>query len=100
MPYKDYISCKKLVEEVLSEIPETRDDDTLLLLHCWKRQGINITINDDVLAKLKKCFSFESVRRRRQKFQEDGLYLGENKQGRYDEAKKFAREFRGGELYG
>jgi hypothetical protein len=64
---------KKLVERVLELKPETRDDDKLLMLYVWQMQGLHFSKGQ--LEAFKKASSPESIRRTRQKLQEEGLYL-------------------------
>ena len=63
---------KKLVERVLQQQPEARDDDKALMLQVWEMQGLCFSETQ------KKAFlrasSPESIRRTRQKFQQDGEY--------------------------
>lgn len=61
-----------LVEKILAEKPETRDNDRLLMLYVWKNQGLHL--NDMQIAAFKQAASPESIRRTRQKLQEQGKY--------------------------
>ena len=75
------IKCKNVVEEVLRDVPESRDDDMLLLLMCWKMQGILIPqplVEDIHTFGLKP----ESIRRTRQYFQAQGEYKGTKREAR------------------
>lgn len=63
---------KDVVKRILSEIPETRDSDKLLILYVWQAQGLVFT--PEQIQAYKKVASSETIRRIRQKFQEEGLY--------------------------
>ncbi len=59
------------VYSVLSEIPETRDDDKKLLISIWKRETKTEDLQDFFKEILSGTVShFESIRRMRQKIQE------------------------------
>lgn len=75
---------KDKVERVLSQKPETRDNDKLLMLYVWQIEGLNLS--DSQLKKWKEVSSPESIRRMRQKFQEEGEYKAseEVEQKRYE----------------
>ena len=70
----DLTSTKERVRRVLSEFPETRDNDNLLVVHIWNAES-NLD-RDDKLSKFIDLFvqdkltKTESVRRVRQKLQE------------------------------
>jgi hypothetical protein len=68
---------KDKVERVLSLKPETRDNDKLLMLYVWQIEGLNLSENQ--LKKWKEVSSPESIRRMRQKMQEDGMYRASEK---------------------
>jgi len=77
-------SIKKYVEEVLTEVPETRDNDTLLQFNVLKRMGyaeIKGTKLIIDLNKIDKMPCFETIRRLRQFIQspkgENRLYPSE-----------------------
>jgi hypothetical protein len=40
-------AVKLFVEEVLEQLPNTRNSDKLLIFEVWKRQGVNLTITPD-----------------------------------------------------
>lgn len=75
---------KDKVERVLSQKPETRDNDKLLMLYVWQIEGLNLS--DSQLKKWKEVSSPESIRRMRQKMQEEGKYRAseEVEQKRYE----------------
>jgi len=62
-------TIKQYVEEVLKEIPETRDNDTLLQFNVLIKMGFakmeGLTLKID-LGNIDKLPSFESIRRQRQ----------------------------------
>ena len=62
-------TTKQYVEEVLKEIPETRDNDTLLQFNVLIKMGFakmeGLTLKID-LGNIDKIPSFESIRRHRQ----------------------------------
>lgn len=70
-------NISKLVEEVLSFMPNTRDSDQDLILNVWSLQGIEFTIKQR--EQIRRAASPESIRRTRQKLQEQGKYLGQPK---------------------
>ncbi len=63
---------KDKVARVLDQKPEARDNDKLLMLYVWQIEGLNLS--DSQLKKWKEVSSPESIRRMRQKFQEEGKY--------------------------
>jgi len=77
-------TIKKYVEEVLTEIPETRDSDTLLQFNVLKRMGFAEIKGTKLIIDLNKIEEipcFESIRRIRQFIQspkgENRLYPSE-----------------------
>ena len=66
------MTTKETVEKVLSERPETRDNDRLLLLHVWEEQGLVLTPEQKHV--FKNIASSETIRRTRQLLQESGEY--------------------------
>lgn len=77
-------TIKKYVEEVLIEIPESRDDDKILIFNVLKKMGIakvEGTILKIDLKNMDSLPSFESIRRIRQFIQspkgENRLYPSE-----------------------
>lgn len=79
-------SIKVLVKSILQENQTTRDDDTLLLFKVWEAQGFKIP--DEVASKIMSyAVKPESVRRLRQKIQEESSHLrGKNYSLRHEEA--------------
>lgn len=69
----EHVLCKDLVLKILERVPQTRDDDMLLLLEVWNAQGVLIELND---VELSTMFSAESITRARRRVQNDeGLFL-------------------------
>src|ERR1035437_9898163 len=60
------------VKEILKEYPETRDSDKLLILKVWESEGL--FLSDDQRETFLKLTSSETIRRTRQKLQEQGYY--------------------------
>ena len=75
--YKQYLSAKKLIENILKENPETRGSDKRLMLKVWKTQGLEFS--QDLQSKFLKALSPEVIRRTRQKIQQEGRCLPEEK---------------------
>ena len=95
MPTLDLKTTKSKVEWCLKNRPNTREDDTLLALSVWKNfyrsdfenllifslKSLEIDfphIFKTAGGDMNKLPSFESCRRLRQKFNEQGLYLPED----------------------
>ena len=79
----DIKKAKDMVEHILDKYPDTRDNDKLLwLAYLSLFRNLHEVIGRDAYLKLKKVImspntcSMESVRRVRQKLQEDGKYVG------------------------
>jgi len=73
------MKVSKLVEQVLKDWPEARDSDRFLLVKVWERQmgqPMHPNLKEFVMH---KAFSPESIRRTRQKFQEQGQYPASKK---------------------
>jgi hypothetical protein len=64
---------KDKVARVLDQKPEARDNDKLLMLYVWQIEGLHLS--ERQIEKFKNASSPESIRRMRQKFQEEGQYL-------------------------
>jgi len=69
--------AEQLVLNVLRDHPETRSDDKELIIQAWEAQGLALTYYQK--AKLRQIFSNETIRRCRQKIQESGLFLPDDK---------------------
>jgi len=76
MALMDLKRVKDKVAWVLEKKPHTREDDTLLVISVWKR-FYREEFHDLVFREFSRpdLPSFESIRRARQKFNEEGLYL-------------------------
>ena len=80
---KDLIKAKSRVENILQENPKSRDcDKTLWIDYLTKFHNLKEVIGEDAYNKFtetllsKDTCTMESVRRMRQKFQQDGYYIG------------------------
>ena len=60
------------IKEILKEYPETRDSDKLLILKVWESEGL--FLSDDQRETFLKLTSSETIRRTRQRLQEQGYY--------------------------
>jgi len=74
------MELRKLVEMVLDRHPETRRDDRKLILAVWKCQGLSLT-EAQIAYVTCYCTIPETIRRMRQKIQEEGHFWPEQKQG-------------------
>lgn len=92
---KDIERVKDKVEYLLQEYPHTRDSDKSLWLGYLKvfhEADKKLQMAEDPWGALirlihsPECCTMESVRRVRQKFQEQGMYLGTKRQERVTEA--------------
>jgi hypothetical protein len=86
----DVVTVKDTVEAVLQSDARARDDDKWLTIQVLRKLGFNIYIPYETLESMP---SFESIRRTRQKFQEQGLYQPspEVADGRKEEEVKMRR---------
>lgn len=93
----ELIPIKDKVGSILNEYPAARDDDKLLWLLYLKmfcgltEEGWEILW--PILAE-ENTPAMESIRRIRQKFQENGLYLGEKRQKRLEESEAVIESLR------
>ncbi len=74
--YKQIKSVKPIVEEVLNDYPETRNSDKTLILAVWEKYGL--ILNEEQRQIFNKLPSTESIRRTRQKFQEENKYKADH----------------------
>ncbi len=93
--------AKDRVEFLLSKHPVCRDDDKLLwIAYLVTFHDLKLAIGNDAYEKFKKILldedtcSMESVRRVRQKFQEEGSFIGKKRQAKLDEAERVASMMR------
>jgi hypothetical protein len=74
---EEYEQAKKAVANILATDEEARNNDLWLIYRVWTHeQGIKVFIPFDEFQRL---FSFETIRRTRQKFNEAGQYLPTDK---------------------
>lgn len=73
MKTKSYL----LVEKILSTNEKARSDDKELEIQALKAQGVNLNFYQEQA--IRRAFSFETIRRYRQKIQESGLYPPDEK---------------------
>lgn len=66
------MNTKKLIETILRDKPEARDNDKLLILYVWQAKGLRFT--PEQVQKFKDMPSPETIRRGRQLLQEKGKY--------------------------
>lgn len=95
------LTCKGKVTSILSEHEETRDSDKLLwLAYLCKHHDLKNKIGWISYAQLKAVImddntpTMESVRRVRQKLQEDGKFVGKNRRTRLKESEVIAEMMR------
>lgn len=74
---QDLNTVRGKVRLILEEKPETRGNDTLLIVHFMEREGIN-GWGKLMDAAAKQSISFETIRRARQYIQAGGDYLPED----------------------
>ena len=94
--FSDMKKVKEKVRHVLEHYPETRDSDKLLWLSYMERfRGLGEVFGTpEQFVAFKKLMldpdtpQAESIRRVRQKCQEDGLFLGHHRRSRKEEAEK------------
>lgn len=86
-------TIKDTVGELLDNYPVLRDTDKLLwLAYLNYKHDMRNTIGEDAYQKLKNIImdentpTMETIRRIRQKFQQNGMYLGEKRQEKLAEA--------------
>lgn len=61
-----------IIKNILGADRQARNSDKRLLLRVWERQGLHLT--EHQTTKFMEASSAESIRRTRQKLQQDGLY--------------------------
>lgn len=66
-----------LVESILRNNERSRSDDKELEIQALKAQGVNLNFYQEQA--IRRAFSFETIRRYRQKIQESGLYPPDEK---------------------
>lgn len=90
---KDLLTAKSRVKELLEKYEQTRDSDKLLwLAYLCNYHNLKISLGEESYRKLKNIVlnentpTMESIRRVRQKFQENGLYIGKLRSKKLDES--------------
>lgn len=68
------LRLKDKVKAILTELPEMRDSDKKLLLYVWRRQGLELTPEQERIF-LDKCMTAESITRARRIVQEENKEL-------------------------
>jgi hypothetical protein len=81
------MKTSKLVEWSLKHHPETRNSDIELILNCWHEEGLNLSHQQIQFIKT-HCSNPESIRRLRQKIQQENRYLPDQavEQARYEKS--------------
>jgi hypothetical protein len=76
------MNVTRLVRQALKDNPQARNSDRVLLIQVWHTLGLNLT--PDQIRKFLDIPSAETIRRVRQKLQENGEYVatGNIKQAR------------------
>lgn len=89
------ITIKNKVFGMLSQYPETRDSDKLLwLAYLCTFHNLKSQLGDEAYLVLKRIImdektpTMESIRRVRQKIQEEGTFIGEKRAQRLEEEQK------------
>lgn len=90
---KDLVKAKDRVEFLLEKLPAARDcDKTLWLAYLVMYHGLRKKLGDEAYEALKETLfdkdtcTMESIRRMRQKFQEEGKFIGRKRALRLEEA--------------
>ncbi len=91
----EILNAENLIKGILKDYPDTRSDDKELILRAWEAQGLVLSPEQEET--FKKCISTETIRRTRQKIQEEGQYRPEDKvfqkrQKLEQETRQFFRE--------
>ena len=77
---------KQLVTRVLANHPEARNSDVELHICCLEEQGLALSYYQK--SAIRRAFAFETIRRARQKIQEEGLYPASDNTRRGRKAKE------------
>lgn len=92
---KDLKKAKDKVEYILETIPVTRDcDKTLWLVYLAAFHDLKKELGDEAYNKFKSILldkdtcTMESIRRMRQKFQEEGKFQGTKRKAKMEEEKE------------
>lgn len=68
----EFNNAEKLVTKILTENPECRNSDKELQIKAWEHQGLYLTPSQKNI--FRQTISTETIRRTRQKLQEQGLF--------------------------
>jgi hypothetical protein len=98
----DLTTCKKRIEEILTKYPNTRDSDKdLLIAYYCEFHNLDKRISKTAFIEVKRIIreapTMETLRRVRQKLQEEGKYTGKHRKERLDEEKLVRQTIRGWE---
>lgn len=87
-------TAERFILTVLDQIPQTRDDDRLLMLEVWERQGLHFS--EEQKRMFMKVMLPETIRRNRQDLQAHGYCRASEKvqQDRMFESKRYTEHFR------
>lgn len=92
---KDLIAVKDRVAYLLSTYPELRDDDKMLwVAYLVTYHQLRAVIGEEAYGKFKTLLTnrdtptMESIRRVRQKYQEEGQYVGTKRKRKLEEAER------------
>ena len=86
-------NMKLKVGSVLEASREARDSDKLLIMTIWQDQGLKLTPTQEQVF-MEDCASPESIRRVRQKYQEQGMYVGTKRREKMNEERKVRETIR------
>lgn len=81
------MKLNKTIEHVLTNYPEARDSDKYLILKVWEAYGLYLS--ESQKDKFMGCPSTESIRRTRQKLQEQGKYRASERVSRHRRIKSY-----------
>ena len=98
---KDLVKAKDKVESLLKSYPECQDNDKLLwLAYLVVFHDLRKTLGEEAYVKFRELLlnedtvTMESIRRVRQKFQEEGKYVGTRRKRRLKEETEVRDFFR------
>ena len=69
------MTAKKFVGAILQDSINARNSDKETIIQAMQRCGVGL--DEHQMQKIREMYSFESIRRERQKFQEKGIYLAD-----------------------
>lgn len=88
--FEKFEKAEDLVEAVLKNVPEARENDMALLAVVWQMQGLKLT--PEQFKQMKRCLPAETITRARRKIQQEGKYMP-NKH-KYEQRKLLEEEVR------